>query len=163
MKLKLFSRLIFPFLLFLISNYAWAGTQSNSKNPDTQISVIAEASKGFTTIGEPVECRFLIRHGKKIEILSTIADPEAPGLDIKPLKDWTDKEGKLLVEGRSFSLTAFQLGNYMVAPLEVSYREQGGPVLKTQTNSLYLTVKSVKEGEEKIRSSYKYDYFLSLS
>lgn len=113
------------------------------------VTVKSETSKAEVTIGELIECRIIIRHAKEAEILGGITEPEARGMELKSSKDWHDKEGKMTVLGRTFQFTAFQLGNYVIGPVDVSYRYKNGPVKKLKTNPLYITVKSVAEGEEK--------------
>ncbi len=113
------------------------------------ISVRAEASKGSVTVGEPVEYRVSVRYSSDVEILNGIGDPAITGLEVKSSKDWEDRDGKFKILGKTFTLSGFQLGNFLIEPLEISYRVKSGTPQVIKTNPAYITVKSVAEGEEK--------------
>ncbi|MBV6514049.1 MAG: hypothetical protein FMNOHCHN_03639 [Ignavibacteriaceae bacterium] len=53
-----------------------------------------------------------------------------------------------IYEGKIFTLTAFSLGEFVLTPIEVQYAE-GGQTKSIKTDPIYITVKSVAEGEEK--------------
>lgn len=113
------------------------------------ISARAEANKANVTIGEPITLKIAVRHKKNIQILNSLSDPEMLGLDVKDSKDWTDQEGQFEIIGRTITVTSFQLGNYVVDPIEIAYQVDNQPAQTIKTNPVYITVKSVAEGEEK--------------
>lgn len=142
---------------YLCASFAFAETKSDP------ISARAEINKGSVTIGEPIECKLIIRHTKDVEILSNLNNPEIRGFDIKKSQDWQDKEGNFQIVGKTITFTSYQLGSYLIEPIEVSYRVKAGAVQTIRTNPLYISVKSVAAGEEKkdirdVKGVVKLDY-----
>ncbi len=141
-------RFIFAFIfsslgIILPSFYAHAAEEP-------EISVKAELNQAFITIGDPVEYAVTIRHDPSVQILSHIPPPAEDILKIKKIDDVRRKEGSRMVEGKKFTLTAFRLGQFVLDPIHIQYRSKSGSEVQTlKTNQLYLTVKSVAEGETK--------------
>ncbi len=113
------------------------------------ISAHAETAKGSITVGEPVKYTITVRYKKNVEILSGISEPEMAGLQLKDKKDWEDKDGQFHIIGKTFDLTGYQLGNFLIEPLDITYRINGGTPQTIKTNPTYISVKSVAEGEQK--------------
>ena len=133
-------------------------TQSSYAAPDPPISVKAEMDHAFITIGDPVEYTVTIRHHANIEILSSVPAPATDVLKIKSIEEINRKEGSLLITGRKFKLTAFRLGEFILDPVKIEYRIKAdsgtspappAEIKSIETNRIFLTVKSVAEGEEK--------------
>lgn len=119
---------------------------------EPEISVKAEVNQAFLTIGDPVEYSVTIRHAPEVQVLTTVPPPDSEILKIKKVQDIKQKDGKQIIEGRKFTLTTFQLGEYVLDPVKIEYRSGGDPKgeIKTiSTDAIYLTVKSVAAGEEK--------------
>ena len=116
---------------------------------ENEISVKAQIDRAEITIGDPVEFSVLIRHGANVKILSTIPPPSKDILKIKKIKEVNEKEGESKQVGRKFTLTAFRLGEFIIDPIKIDYRIGSGELQSLETNSIYLTVKSIAEGEEK--------------
>lgn len=111
------------------------------------IRVKAEVDKAFLTIGDPVTYTVTIEHAPDIRILSSIPAPASDILEIKKVEDIKKKLKKKIVTGRKFLLTTYRLGEFVLDPVTIQYRKEGQPEKTLQTNKLYLTVKSVAEGE----------------
>jgi len=111
------------------------------------IRVKAEVDKAFLTIGDPVTYTVTVEHAPDIEILSGIPAPSSEILEIKKVEDIQKKQKKKIVTGRKFTLTSYRLGEFVLDPVTFKYRKKGQPEKNIQTNKLYLTVKSVAEGE----------------
>ncbi|MBI3306230.1 MAG: hypothetical protein HYZ84_00285 [Candidatus Omnitrophica bacterium] len=123
-------------------------SRSASESP---ITVKAEINRAFITIGDPVEYTVTIHHAPSIEILSNVPPPVNDALKIQKIEEIRKKEGKWIVEGRRFHLTSFRLGQFIIDPVEIQYRDKdaGGEVKKLQTNRLFLSVQSVDGAKEK--------------
>jgi hypothetical protein len=113
------------------------------------IRIKAEVDKAFLTIGDLVTYTVTVEHAPDIRILSSIPAPASDILEIKKVEDIHKKLKKKIVTGRKFVLTTFRLGEFVLDPVTIEYRREGHPVKSLQTNKLYLTVKSVAEGDAK--------------
>ena len=114
------------------------------------ISVKAEVSKATITIGERVEFRITVTRDPSIQILSQLAAPKADPFEVKEAHDFSEKQGKQLVEGRRFVLTTYELGEFILEPVSIQYRTKGGEVKTLQTNRLFITVQSVDSNKPKV-------------
>lgn len=131
-------------LLILFCAALWAQTK------EPEISVKAEVNKAFITIGDPVEYTVTVRHTPSIQILSTVPPPPDNLFKIKKVEDIKRKEGEQIVEGRKFTLTAFALGEFILDPVEIEYRVGDGATQKLSTDKIFISVKSVAKGEQKM-------------
>lgn len=113
------------------------------------ISVKAEVDKAFLTVGDPVAYTVTVEHSPDIRILSAIPAPASDILEIKKVEDIQKKLKKKVITGRKFILTTYRLGEFILDPITIQYRKDGQPEKSVQTNKLYLTVKSIAEGETK--------------
>ncbi len=113
------------------------------------ISVKAEVNRAFITIGDPVEYTVTVKHSPSVQILSTVPPPSGEIFKIKKVEDLNRKEGKLELQGRKFTLTTFKLGEFILEPVEIKYRTKDGTENVMATERIFLTVKSVAQGEEK--------------
>lgn len=134
-------RFIFYFFLFL--SFV---PRALSEDP---IQAKAELSNALITIGDPVEYTVTLKSTDTVQILSSIHPGFPDGLNIKKTEEFQRKEDGKNVEGKRFTLTSFDLGQYVIDPVTIQYRIGGGEVKTLTTNRVYLTVKSVAEGEEK--------------
>lgn len=113
-----------------------------------KISVKAEVDRAFMTIGDPVVYTVTIRYLPGIQVLSSIPPPSADLFKIKKVFEFKEKEGLYSVEGRRFTLTTFRLGEFILDPVKIQYREGAGDLQSVETGKIFLTVRSVvKEGE----------------
>ncbi len=142
--------------LLLFSTPLWAADQP-AKGPEkptakaapADISVKAEVNRAAITIGDVVVFTVTIKHGPDVQVLSSIPTPDQEILKIKKVEEFKTKDGKYTVEGRKYTLTTFRLGDFVLDPLEIQYRAGGGEVQTVETDKIYITVKSVAEGETK--------------
>jgi len=142
-------RFIISLLIFVTAISFGFVSNVEAKEDTPDISARAEASKGSVTLGDPIEIKIIVRHKKTIKLLSAMTEPEMPGLEAKDIQEWKDREGQFLITGKKFTVTSFQLGNYVIEPIEISYRAEDKLAETIKTNKLYISVKSVAEGEEK--------------
>ncbi len=133
-------------LLFGWPSFSFSAPADSS----AEVTAMAEVEKASVTIGEPVTVKVWVSLANGSELLNGIPDPEAAGLDVKELKVWQDKEGKKIIFGRSWTVAGFQLGRFMVEPIEVSYRSKGGGTKTVKTNPVYIKVESIAAGEKKV-------------
>ena len=144
MRNKAFFLFIFIFLASLPIGLLYGASKS-----DSEISVKAEVDRAFITIGDPVQYSVTIKHDPNIQVLTAIDPPPADLFKIQKIKDIKSKEGKKILEGRQFTLTTFQLGEFILDPVQIQYRNAAGEVKKIETNRLFVTVQSVAGKEEK--------------
>lgn len=139
-------------LVFLTAVFLFASPLASGEEPrpaEPEISLKAEVNKAFITIGDPVEYTVTIRHSPDVQVLSNIPPPGEDFLKIKKVEDIPAAGGPLLVEGRKYTLTAFQLGEFVLEPVQIQYRVRGGEPQTLVAEKIFLTVKSVAEGEVK--------------
>ncbi len=89
---------------------------------ETPVSVTAEVNKLTITIGEPFEVKFLIKHDPDIKIINSIGSKQLEGFKVKSnevIAPFT--EGMQTVEGRTFKLTAYELGEHVIPATEISF------------------------------------------
>ena len=113
------------------------------------ISVKAEVNKANVTVGEKIEYRVAITHDPTIQVVSKIVPPSADIFEVKEVHDFSEKQGKQIVEGRRFILTVYELGEFILEPAKVVYRTPQGGEKSIETNKLYVTVRSVDAGKPK--------------
>ncbi len=117
--------------------------------PAPDVSVKAEVNRAAITIGDPVEYTVTFKHGADVQLASPIPAPDSDVLKIKSIQDIKTKEGKKTVEGKKFTLTTFRLGQFVLDPVQIQYKTLSGELRIISTDPIYLTVKSVAEGEAK--------------
>ncbi|HOW88129.1 MAG TPA: hypothetical protein PKV84_05705, partial [Candidatus Omnitrophota bacterium] len=135
------------FCFALLMLFFLAGSSFAAETDD--IRVKAEVDKAFLTIGDPVTYTVTAEHAPDIQILSTIPAPDSDILEIKKIEDIRKKQKKKIMTGRKFILTTYRLGEFILDPVTIQYRKDNQPPKSIQTNKLYLTVKSVAEGDPK--------------
>ncbi len=115
-------------------------------------SVKAEINKGFITIGERVQCTVLIRHSKKVRLISAIDFPNTRDFEVKTVREIPVKEiNGLVTEGRRFEITAYGLGEFVINAIPIRYLNEQNEEKEIRTNRLYVTVESVdKNGQPKL-------------
>lgn len=114
----------------------------------SSISLKAEIDKAAITIGERVEYRVTITHEPSVQILSQIAPPQIHPFEVKEVHDFSEKQGKQIVEGRRFVLTTYELGEFILEPFSIQYRTGGGEPKTLRTNRLFITVRSVDTSDK---------------
>ncbi len=90
------------------------------------VSVTTEVDKSTITIGEPFEVKFLIKHDSDIKIINSIGTRQLEGFKIKDqevIAPFT--EGMQTVEGRTFKLTVYELGEHVIPATEISFLDDG--------------------------------------
>jgi len=116
---------------------------------EDDIAVRAEVNKAFLTIGDPVTYTVTVTHAPEIKILNRIPAPDSGILEVKKIEEIHRTEKKKIVTGRRFTLTTYRLGEFVLDPVDINYKAGEGAEQTIQTNKIYLTVKSVAEGEPK--------------
>src|SRR3989338_5160898 len=109
---------IIYFLLFLLGCLPFA----IAKDPEPSISVKAELSNAFITIGDPVEYTITIKRDPSIQLLSIPSLPPKDIFHVKKIDEFKRDEKGMIAEGKKIVLTAFQLGEFIIPPIEVEYR-----------------------------------------
>lgn len=112
---------------------------------DPEISAKAEVDQAFITIGDRVHFRVTVVHDPKITILNMDADRALRDFEIKEVTDFSDHMGDQIHEGKNYVITSYELGEYIIGPVTISWQTQEGHREEFQTASLYLTVQSVDQ------------------
>src|SRR5438128_2714746 len=107
---------------------------------DSKISVKAEINRASITIGDPIEYKITLRHDPSVQVLSTIPVPPADVFKVKKVQDIKGREGEKILEGKKFTLTAFQLGEFVLDPVKIEYRIGSGQPESIETEKIYLSV-----------------------
>lgn len=136
---------VFFFALLLVA--VFGGSCLAAAADDVRVK--AEVDKAFLTIGDPVTYTVTVEHSPEIQILSDIPAPSSDILEVKKIENIHKKQKKTVTDGKKFILTTYRLGEFILDPVTIKYRKEGQPEKSVQTNKLYLTVKSVAEGENK--------------
>lgn len=144
---RLFQILLFSVNAFIALNLPFTFAAESRAHED--ISVKAEIDHAFITIGDPVVYSVTVKHGPDVQILSPIPPPASDVLNLKKTEAIYKKDGEIILEGKRFTLTSYRLGEFVLDPVDIKYRAGQGPVQKIKTDKIYITVKSVAEGEEK--------------
>jgi hypothetical protein len=132
---------VFFFVLFLFQPALFAD--------DTPVSVKAEVNKAVITIGDPLKYKVTIKHDPSVQVSSTVPVPAPDVFKVQKAKDIKEKEGEKQVVGREYTLTAFQLGDFILEPVKIEYRIGSAPAQTIETERIYISVQSVAKGEEK--------------
>jgi len=124
------------FLLFPLLTTAFAAQPT--------ISVKASVDKAFVTVGDRFQFKIEIRHDPRIDILTPDPVKRLRDFEIKSTRDIPPrKESGAVVEGKIFTLTSYTLGEYVIDPIAIRYRDIDGKNKEIKTNKLYITVESI--------------------
>lgn len=108
------------------------------------IIVKASVNKAFMTVGDKIEYKIEIRHDPRVDILTTNPVTKLRDFDIKSTREITPfKEGGYVIEGKIFTLTTYALGEYVIDPITIRYKDLDGKDKEIKTNKLYITVESI--------------------
>lgn len=119
------------------------------QGPPADISIKSEVNRAVMTLGDPVEYTVTLKRDPSIHVLSAIQAPDSSILKISRVQDINSKEGKRVIEGRKYTLTTYKLGDFVLDPVTIQYRTAQGETHSLSTDSIYISVKSVAEGDPK--------------
>ena len=111
----------------------------------SEVSVKAEVDKAFITIGDRVSFKVTVIHGPKTKVIGLDATPALRDFEVKNVQDFSFKDGELLHEGKNYSITSYDLGEYVIWSFAVTVRTPSGDIKEVETNKLYVTVQSIGE------------------
>lgn len=155
--MRKFTRLFLLTLLCLITTPIYLGAEDkanpkpavSAKPAPADISIKAEVNKASITIGDLLDYTVTIKRDPSIQLLSPIPAPDSTILKINKVQDINSKEGKKIVEGRKYTLTTFRLGDFVLDPVTIQYRVKGGETQTLTADQIYVSVKSIAEGDPK--------------
>jgi hypothetical protein len=116
---------------------------------ESPVSVKAQVNKAKLTIGDPVEYTVTLRHKSDIPVISHLEAPAGDLFKIIKIEDINQQDGNMQVEGKKYTLTAYRLGEFVLDPVSVEYKDSKGEVKTISTEPVYLNISSVAEGENK--------------
>lgn len=147
MKKLSFTTVSFGLLLSLAGTFSFAAREAD-------ISAKAEVDRAFITIGSEIQFRLSMAHHPDTTVLETDAYKALDDFEIKNEKDFSYREGDKIVEGKTYTITNYELGEYVIQPVGIQYRTKSGELGKLKTAKLFITVESVdktKDPESDIR------------
>ncbi len=136
--------LLFVFAMALIFTHPAAVWCDEAK-----ISVTAEVDHAFFTIGDRVRFKVTAEHDPSIQIARIDTSETFKDFELKEDKSFKTEQGKTISEGREIVFTGYELGDYVLSPAVIYYREGAGQELKKiESNKLYVSIESVdKDGK----------------
>jgi len=114
----------------------------------SDVTVKAEVDNAFITIGDRIEFKITVSHPKAVDVISIDATQALSDFEIKKIKDFKYSEKGLVYEGKSYTITNFDLGAYVIRPATIYYRLESGETATVESNELYVTVQSVDENRD---------------
>lgn len=140
------TRLLAGIAIFCFLLNAHAPSSWSEEEPD--ISAKAEVDRAFATIGSEIQFRLSITHKPEFVVLETNAYQALDDFQIKNEKDFSYREGDQVVEGTAYTLTSYELGEYVIRPIEIQYRAKTGAPTKLETAKLFITIESVDKTKD---------------
>jgi len=117
---------------------------------DSKISVKAEVDHAFFTIGDLVVFKIIAEHDSSIQIARIDTAETLKDFEVKEEKDIRNELSGLISEGKEIALTGYELGDYVLSPAVIYYREAGSQELKQiESNKLYVSIESVDKSGKK--------------
>ncbi len=124
------------------------GAELSCAGEEADISAKAEVDHAFITIGSEILFRLSITHRPDLTVLDTNAYKALDDFEIKSEKDFSYREGTHIVEGKTYTLTNYELGEYVIRPIDIRYRTKAGELSKLETAKLFITVESVDKTKD---------------
>ncbi|MBI4398000.1 MAG: hypothetical protein HY586_02620 [Candidatus Omnitrophica bacterium] len=112
--------------------------------PPPSVSVKASVNKAFITVGDTVEFKIEIRRAPRVDILTANPVVKLRDFEIKGKREIPPvKEGDWVLEGMVYRVTSYQLGEYVIDPVTIRYKDIDGKEKELKTNKLYITVETI--------------------
>src|SRR3989338_2851195 len=131
--------LVLPILLLVLTGMS----SVFMARADQEVQVKAEVNNAFITIGDKIEFKVTLIHPAHTRMVDIDTSDALSDFEIKSEKDFSQKEKDLVREGKIFTITNYALGDYVIRPIRIQYKTSSGEIQATETNQLYVTVKSV--------------------
>ncbi|MBI4431360.1 MAG: hypothetical protein HY587_06585 [Candidatus Omnitrophica bacterium] len=110
----------------------------------SDITVSVELDKSIITIGELLQCKFLVRHDSTLRITDLIGAKHLEEFKVKDSDVIVPfEENGQVVEGRMFKLTAYELGEHVIPAVEIRYLDQDQVQKSVFSTPAAVTVRSV--------------------
>ncbi len=130
---------------------AWiaAGSLAVCADPDQVVSVKAQLDRASVTIGDPITYEVIVKRRKDIQLLTPVGSGQLKDFEIKGIRDIAPVEEKGMIrDGRSFSITTYEVGEYVIEGVPLTFRLPEGKTQILTSERLYVSVKSViRSGE----------------
>lgn len=122
----------------------------NSWCDEAKMTVTAEVDHAFFTIGDRVHFKITAEHDSSIQISRIDTSETLKDFEVKEEQNFKTDERGIISEGKDITVTGYQLGNYVLSPAVIYYRDgTASRELKTmESNKLYVSIESVdKDGK----------------
>lgn len=127
--------------LFLALSISFSFAQVN----ESVIRVETWVDKATVTVGDRIIYTLLIKADSDLEVEPVSLGSSLGAFEIKDFKELSpqkDERGKSIY-GYQYNLTIFEVGDFVIPPVEVTYTDPAGKKQKISTDKLFITVKSV--------------------
>ena len=95
------------------------------------------------TIGDPLTLTVTVEAPPQIKILAIQAEPDRRFFEIRKNDAFKRTQDGFAVTGQKIVFTSFGLGDYVLEPARVDYRDASGQVKTVYGNKVYVTIQSV--------------------
>jgi hypothetical protein len=130
-------------LSFLCLGIAFCLTPALPEESKDELTITASLDQPKATIGDLIHYDVIVTHRKDVKLLTPIKiRPE--GLKIRSTKDLpVSKKGKWVTEGKQFTLTAFDTGEFKLEPVKIEYLDSAGTRKAAESLPQRITIESV--------------------
>jgi len=138
---------IFFLINFLSLNFSFPAFSAEKQD----ISIRTELSNTALTIGDRVEYRIVIEHGPDVTVLDIDLRDTFRDFEVKEKEILSEeRQGGTVIDGKRVIFTSFLIGEYVLLPAKISYKNASGDVFEALSNKLYISVESIHQesGEE---------------
>lgn len=113
-------------------------------------SVEARVDRSSVTIGDPITYEVIVKRRKDIQLQAPVGSAQLRDFEIKGIRDIEPVEEKgHVTEGRRFTMTTYEVGEYVIEGAPLTFRFPDGKTRTLSTERLYVSVKSVIRAGEK--------------
>ena len=141
--------LILTSILLFESSLILAEEKSESPANGSPVIVRAELDNAILTIGDRATYKLSIERPAKVGINSIDTVNTLKDFEIKDEKTFESRNKETVIEGKTFVITNFQIGQYVLEPATISYTTPNGEQKTAESNKLYVTIETVdKSGKD---------------
>ncbi len=138
---RLLRAVLLVFLLGVVPKFVLSQTVPAQSQ---DVIVTAELDHAQITFGDPVTLTVTARSLQSVQVVSLEAQPDLNYFEVRKKDSFKRTEDGLKVSGEKIVFTAFGLGDYVLDPAHVDYRDKTGQIKSVSSNKLYLSVLQVK-------------------
>jgi hypothetical protein len=137
--------LLFLFLTLCFSQASYAASQKSS-----DVNLKVELNQAFATIGDQVVLTVSVTYPSKTLLLNFGPNNPVEPFQVREVKilPTITLENDKRQEGKEYHFTVFQVGEFILGPVQVTYLDADKKQTTLESDKLYLTVESVLKNEK---------------